>query len=76
MGTKMLNALEYVNTHRLQQDHPCVLEIIRREFIHEPAPAEEAYKGLHNKDVLDPSDGQATAIMRLLRNQVTFRILL
>jgi hypothetical protein len=68
----IFNVLEYVNAHRLQQDHPCVLEVIRREFIHEPAPAEEAYKGLHNKDVLDPSDGQATAIMRLLRNQVTF----
>ena len=58
----------------MQQDHPCVLEVIRREFVHEPTSPEEAYEGVQNKDMLDPSDGQATAIMRILRNQVNFFI--
>ena len=63
-----MSLLEYANTHRLQQDHPCVLELIRREYLQKPFSPEVPY-ALHNPGKADSSAGQTKAIMRLLRNQ-------
>lgn len=65
--------LEYANSHKLQQDHPCVIEIIRRDFLRQPFPANVSYQ-LHNMEVPDPSAGQAKGIMRILQNQVEGRV--
>ena len=54
---------------RLQQDHPCVIELIKRDFLHAPSP-ENVPLALHNPDLVDPSAGQTKAVLRLLRNQV------
>ena len=59
---------EYANSHRLQQDHPCVLELVKRSFLKEPFSRDVPY-GLHQMQKLDPSAGQAKAIMRILRGQ-------
>jgi hypothetical protein len=59
---------EYANTHRLQQDHPCVLDLIRKNYLKKPWGPEVPFD-LHNPKTADPSAGQAKAIMRILRNQ-------
>jgi len=30
---------DYVNTHKVAQDHPCVLDLIRSKFIDVPVPS-------------------------------------
>jgi len=30
---------DYVNTHKVAQDHPCVLDLIRSKFINVPVPS-------------------------------------
>lgn len=60
----------YVNTNRLPQDHPCVIDIIRNNYLQRPTNRSVPYK-LSNPQILDPSDGQSRAVLRLLRNQVS-----
>jgi hypothetical protein len=31
---------EYANAHKLQQDHPCLLDIIRRQHLNKPSPSD------------------------------------
>ena len=62
--------LEYVNAKKLQQDHPCVLHIIRSAYMHNPVSKTVPYK-LSKPNVKDPSVGQSRAILRLLHNQVS-----
>ena len=33
---------EYANANKLQQDHPCVIELIRKFFLHKPASPDVA----------------------------------
>ena len=63
-----LHVTEYANSQRLQQDHPCVLELVKRSFLKEPFPRHVPYE-LRQKDKRDPSAGQANAIMRILHGQ-------
>lgn len=60
---------EYANKKKLQQDHPCVLHLIRKKYIRQPAPVDLPYH-LNNPRLVDPSDGQSKGILALLRNQV------
>lgn len=60
--------LEYMNENKLQQDHPCVIEIIRRFYINGPAHA-GAPLILANPDEIDPSAGQVTAIIKHLKQR-------
>ena len=61
--------LEYVNANKLQQDHPCVLEVIRRLFLNKPSPPDAPLR-LDHMEQLNPSAGQVTAVQRILRNLV------
>ena len=61
--------LEYVNANKLQQDHPCVLHLIRRNYLRQPAPHHIPYN-LDDPGWPDPSNGQSEAILRILRQQV------
>ena len=61
--------IESMNSDRLQQDHPCVIEIIKRFFLHPPAAPEVPYV-LSSPNKIDPSAGQAAGILNYLRNQV------
>ena len=59
-----------MNNNRLQQDHPCVINNIRRHYLKHP-PLFGTQRNLDYPEVKDPSDGQAGQILTLLRNQVS-----
>ncbi|XP_057372289.1 uncharacterized protein LOC130693183 [Daphnia carinata] len=59
--------IEYANEHKLQQDHLCLLDIIRRQYLNKPSPADVPLY-LDYPNIKDQSAGQVTAILRLLRN--------
>ena len=62
---------DYMNTNKLAQDHPCVIDIIRRHFLHSPSPSGIPYNMTSSLDPNgDPSPGQVPIILRLLKNQV------
>ncbi len=57
-----------MNNHRLQQDHPCVIEIIRRKYLHSPSPREAL--NLSHPEVTDQSAGQSAIVLPYLKNKV------
>ncbi|XP_045034687.1 uncharacterized protein LOC116933298 isoform X1 [Daphnia magna] len=63
-----LCTIEYANTQKLEQDHPCVIRLIRDHYLHHPAPRDLPYH-LNKPEILDPSDGQSKGILHFLRNQ-------
>jgi hypothetical protein len=60
---------EYANSNQLQQDHPCVLNLIRNDYLRLPAPNNLPYR-MDHPEVMDPSDGQSEAILKILQNKV------
>lgn len=64
-----MHVLEFMNYNRLQQDHPCVINYIRRHYLKGP-PLSGVPLNLDYPEVRDPSDGQPNTILDLLRNQV------
>ena len=52
-----------MNANKLQQDHPCVIDIIRRFYLHHPPPA-NAPLLLDNPGQLDPSAGQVVDLLK------------
>lgn len=58
-----------MNDHRLAQDHPCVIETIRRDYLKQPAADDEPLI-LREPNKADTSAGQAAAILRHLNNKV------
>ena len=61
-----VSKIDFMNANKLQQDHPCVIEIIRRFFLNEPPPANVPLI-LDNPGDMDPSAGQVTAIIKHLK---------
>ncbi|XP_046450490.1 protein Star-like [Daphnia pulex] len=59
---------EYANKNQLQQDHPCVIRLIKEKYLRQPAPKTLPYR-LGDPQPLNPSDGPAQGILRILRNQ-------
>ena len=60
-----------MNDNKLAQDHPCVIDMIRRHFLHDPSPADVPYNMTSSTDPNgEPSMGQVPIILRLLNNQV------
>ena len=57
-----------MNSHKLQQDHPCVIDMIRRFYLYHPPPANVPLR-LDNSDGMDPSVGQVTAILKHLEHR-------
>nr|CAH0107082.1 unnamed protein product [Daphnia galeata] len=60
--------IEYANANKLQQDHPCVIRLIRRNYLLQPAPISNPYR-MDHPEVIDPSDGQSQAILKILQNK-------
>ena len=50
-----------MNAHRLQQDDPYVIEIIRRKYLHNASPREAL--SLSHPEVVDPSAGQSATVL-------------
>lgn len=63
-----------MNLNRLQQNHPCVIETIRRRYLHPPADPDVPYVLQAPANAIDPSAGQAKSILKYLGNQVFRRI--
>lgn len=63
--------LDYINDHRLPQNHPCVIETIRQDYLNQPAADEEPLV-LRQPNKADQSVGQAPAILRHLNNKVLY----
>ena len=63
--------LDYFNSKKLPQDHPCVIETIRKHYLNQPSSPEVPLK-LDSNDDHDRSPGQTRVILRLLKNQVLF----
>ena len=64
---------DYINQNKLAQDHPCVIDIIRRQFLHDPSPRDVPYNMTSSTDPNgEPSPGQVPIILRLLKNQVNY----
>jgi hypothetical protein len=61
--------LEYINENKLPQDHPCVIETIRRHYLKAPSPPDVPLNLVSDSDE-DRSPGQTGVILRLLKNQV------
>lgn len=59
---------DYVNSHQLQQDHPCVIDIIRRKYLHSPSVVNGSVF-VERTDVIDPSAGQSSIVLPHLNNK-------
>ena len=58
-----------MNSQRLQQNHPCVIDIIRRNYLYPPADHDVEYD-LRFPEKIDPSMGQAALRRNHFNNQV------
>ncbi|XP_046641597.1 uncharacterized protein LOC124326925 [Daphnia pulicaria] len=61
--------IEYANEKKLQQDHPCLIQLIRDKYLLQPASKELPYV-LDHPETIDPSNGQANDIREILKNKV------
>ena len=72
-------SIDYINSNQLAQDHPCVIEMIRRHYINEPSLPDVPYNLSENKDayfifnnglvgITEPQED----ILYLLKNKVTY----
>ncbi|KAI9561198.1 hypothetical protein GHT06_012154 [Daphnia sinensis] len=57
-----------MNSQKLPQDHPCVIETIRKHYLNKPSPSNITTK-LDADDEKDRSPDQTGAIFRLLENK-------
>ncbi|XP_046449258.1 protein Star-like isoform X2 [Daphnia pulex] len=60
--------IEYANEKKLQQDHPCLIQLIRDKYLLQPASKELPYV-LNHPETIDPSNGQANDIREILKNK-------
>lgn len=58
---------EYMNSQRLQQDHPCVIEIIRQKYLYYPSAKDSSPS--EDSTALDPSAGQTSIVLPFLGNK-------
>ncbi len=65
----LLPIIEYANDKKLQQDHPCVIRLIREKYLRQPADKNLPYQ-LDHPERIDSSDGQAKDIRNILKNKV------
>lgn len=66
---------EYINEHKLEQDHPCVIELIRRMFLSPPSPLYVPYNitDITLNNVPGPVERELKETQDyLLRNKVSF----
>ena len=60
----------------MAQDHPCVIELIRRHFLDAPSPSDAPYRLENPKSILtDLSHGQVPVVLDLLHNKVRLALL-
>lgn len=62
-----MKCLDNVNSVIMEQDDPCILSIIRSDYLH--APSNEKLN-LESPDEKNPSMGQAQSVLEILKNKV------
>ena len=66
--------IDAMNAMKMEQDHPCVIDTIRRHYLNDPSPIEAPYQlDNPNSTLVDLSHGQIPVILELLQNKVTIR---
>ena len=73
MNYLLLIQIGYINKYRLQQNHPCVIELIRRHHLKKPSSPDTPYK-LEHPEVTDQSAVQTGVVLEHLRNKVIFML--
>ena len=58
---------DVINSVYMEQDDPCVLNIIRQKFLHPPSTLALQ---LEHPETENPSMGQAQSVMNILKNKV------
>lgn len=61
--------VDYANRNKLEQDHPCVIEIIKKQFLIPPPPPQVSL-ALNSLPIADHSLGKSAVILRF-SNRVT-----
>jgi len=56
-----------MNTVIMEQDDPCILNLLRKNFLFPPSKEKMT---LEQPDVMNPSMGQAQSILEILNNKV------
>ena len=66
---------DYMNANKLAQDHPCVVDTIRRHYLDSPSPIDVAYKldNITSTEADHSQAGQVTTILGLLKNKVIYK---
>lgn len=58
-----------MNNDKLQQDHPCVINNIRKYYLNPPAEFDVPLH-LDYPEISDPSEGQTRPVLHILNNKV------
>lgn len=59
---------ENVNSAVMEQDDPCILSLLRGQYLHPPS---KNMLSLEAPEVTNPSMGQAQSILEILKNKVS-----
>ena len=70
-----------MNVNKLEQNHPCVIDTIRRHYLHKPSPNDVPYNLeepevgnlFYTPDQSEDNSEAATYILNLLKNKVFFK---
>lgn len=71
------DGIDYMNANKLAQDHPCVIDMIRRHYLEEPSPPDTPYQldGDLSTIVKDQSQAsQPSKILGLLKNKAIIHL--
>lgn len=64
--------LESINTVVLEQDDPCIVNILRTQYLHPPSKEKLS---LEKPEDINPSMGQAQSVLEILKNKVVVNFL-
>lgn len=60
-----------MNEQKMAQDHPCVIDIIRRQFLRPPSPSNVPYNLLSGQGPnYDPTAGRFQPVLNVLKHKV------
>lgn len=60
--------LDSINSVVMEQDDPCILSLLRTQYLHPPSKEKLKLEAPDNKN---PSMGQAQSVLEILKNKVS-----
>ena len=70
LSIELAAAVDYINTRRLKQDDPCIIDLIRRHHLNRPSPLDVPYNLTH-PETKEPSAGQVGVVLPMFNNKVS-----